>query len=101
MDYQVVWSPRGIESLREQIQYIASHNPIAARHMGEVILGKALLLGQFPHMGKVFAKLGREDVREISVRPYRPFHHVQDPHRRVTILTIWHGARQDPDDLVL
>ena len=100
MDYKVIWSPRGIASLREQIQYITRHNPIAARRMGEVILSKALLLGQFPHMGKVFEKLGREDVREILVRPYRLFHHVQDAHRSVTIITVWHGARQEPDDLV-
>lgn len=100
MDYKVIWSPRGIASLGEQIQYIARHNPIAARCMGEAILSKAVLLGQFPHMGKIFAGTGREDVREISIRPYRLFHHVQDADRSVTILTVWHGARQEPNDLL-
>jgi len=100
MDYKVIWSPRGIASLKEQIQYIARHNPAAARRMGELILNKALLLGQFPRMGKVFAKLGRDDVRELSVHPYRLFHHVQDARHTVTIITVWHGARQDPGDLM-
>jgi len=69
--------------------------------MGELLLSKALLLGQFPRMGKVFTKLAREDVRELSVRPYRLFYHVQDSQRTVTIISVWHGARREPDDLTL
>ncbi|PYJ55097.1 MAG: hypothetical protein DME24_25410 [Verrucomicrobia bacterium] len=78
------------------VAYIARNNRSAARKIGESILKKLLVLGQFPRMGKVFPKLAREDVREIPVRPYRIIYHVQDNKRCVTILTVWHGARIEP-----
>ena len=78
------------------VAYIARNNRSAARKIGESILKKLLVLGQFPRIGKVFPKLSREDVREIPVRPYRIIYHVQDNKRCVTILTVWHGARIEP-----
>ena len=81
----------------EVVAYIARNNPSAARKIGESILKKVLVLGQFPRIGKVFPKLAREDVREIPVGPYRIIYHVQDNKRCVTILTVWHGARKEPE----
>jgi plasmid stabilization system protein ParE len=54
-------------------------------------------LGSFPQLGKVFRKLNREDVREISVSPHRIIYHVKDLERSVRILKVWHGARQEPE----
>ena len=97
MDFKVIWSPRGVVTLGELVEYIAQDNPTAARKMGEAVFQKSLLLGQHPRLGKVFAKLNRVDVREILVRPYRIIYHIQDSNRTITILTVWHGARQEPE----
>jgi plasmid stabilization system protein ParE len=97
MDFKIIWSSRGIDTLGELVEYIARDNSIAARKMGEAVFQKASLLGQHPRLGKVFAELNHDDVREILVRPYRIVYRVQDSNRTVTILTVWHGARQEPE----
>jgi predicted PurR-regulated permease PerM len=83
-----------VENIRKKIERL--DNPAAARKMGEAILNKAGLLASFPQLGKVFCKLNRKDVREISAVPYRIIYHVKDSGRSVSILTVWHGARQEP-----
>jgi plasmid stabilization system protein ParE len=97
MDYKVIWDDEALEELAQAVRYIARHNPDAARKTGETILKKAGLLGAFPKLGKVFRKLNREDVLEISVPPYRIIYHVKDFERSVRILKVWHGARQEPE----
>jgi toxin ParE1/3/4 len=99
MDYQVIWPDDAIGDLRKAVEYIAQYNPTAAKRTGETILIKVQLLVRFPRIGKVFARLGRDDVREVSVPPYRVIYFVQDPARTVTILTVWHGARREPNAL--
>ncbi|MGA2030147.1 MAG: type II toxin-antitoxin system RelE/ParE family toxin [Verrucomicrobiota bacterium] len=97
MDYKVIWDDEAIEELGQIVRYIARNNPIAARKTGDAIFDKAGTLGSFPQLGKVFRKLNREDVREISVSPYRIIYHVKDFERSVRILKVWHGARQEPE----
>jgi plasmid stabilization system protein ParE len=97
MDYKVIWDDEAIEELGQIVRYIARNNPIAARKTGDAIFDKAGTLGSFPQLGKVFRKLNREDVREISVSPHRIIYHVKDFERSVRILKVWHGARQEPE----
>ena len=97
MDYKVIWDDEAIEELSRIVQYIAADNPSAARKMGLAILDNVKRLGSFPEIGRVFSRLNRSDVREISVRPYRIIYHCQNAARCVRILKIWHGARQDPE----
>ena len=51
----------------------------------------------FPRFGRVFGLLSRDDVRETPMPPYRIVYHVSDVSQTVTILAVWHGARQEPD----
>ena len=99
MDYKVIWSDEAIEDLGKAVQDIARQNPIAAKRTGEKILKKVGVLAQFPRFGRRYAKLGRDDVREFPVPPYRVIYFVRDATRIVIILTVWHGARQEPDTL--
>jgi toxin ParE1/3/4 len=99
MDYQVIWPDDAIGDLRKAVEYIAQYNPIAAERTGITILKKAQLLARFPRLGKVFARLRRDDVREVPVPPYRVIYFVQDTTHTVTILTVWHGAQSEPDPL--
>jgi plasmid stabilization system protein ParE len=97
MDYKVIWDEEAIEELRQIVRHISHYNPIAARKTGETMLKKAGSLGTHPHLGKIYSKLNRDDVREIPVPPYRIFYHIKDAGRTVQILKIWHGARQEPE----
>jgi dihydrofolate reductase len=96
MDYQIIWDERAIAELARAVRFIAKHDPVAAKKTGDAILRKAGLLGLFPRIGKVFADLGQEDVREFPVPPYRIFYHIKDAARCVRILKLWHGARAEP-----
>jgi toxin ParE1/3/4 len=97
MDYKIIWDEEAICELEQAVRYIAADNPVATEKAGKIIFQKAEMLGLFPKMGKVFSKLNREDVREISVPPYRIIYHVKEAERTVRILKVWHGARQEPE----
>src|ERR1041385_2245465 len=100
MDYKIIWSPRSLENLEKVVATIAEQNPAAAAKFGEKILHRVSQLKSFPRIGLRFAKLNRDDVRELSVSPYRVFYHIKDEQRIVTIITLWHGAREEPDIFV-
>ena len=97
MDYQVIWMDEAIADLKSIVLRMAQDNPYAARRWGEKIRQKPLLLSEQPRLGHRFEKLGRDDVREVNVPPYRIIYFVQDATRTIWILTVWHGARQEPD----
>ena len=96
MDLKIIWTPRGLATLRSSLEYVAERNPGAAARLGASILRAVDRLKTFPQFGHVFHDLGREDVRELLVRPYRIFYRVSESQRAVFILTIWHGARREP-----
>ena len=97
MDYKVIWMDEAIADLKSIVLRIARDNPDAALQWGEKIREKPLTLAAHPGFGRVFVKLGRDDVRELNVPPYRIIYHVQEATRIVWILTVWHGARLEPD----
>ncbi len=97
MDFKVIWTPRGLETLRSALEYVAERNPDAAARLGSSILKSVGRIEQFPQLGHIFYKLGRDDVREFPVRPYRVFYRVVEQQRVVYVLTVWHGARQEPE----
>jgi len=96
MDFKIIWPDAAIDDLRQLVTTIAQDNPTAARAFGHEILAKLELLARFPRMGRVYAKLGRDDVRELPVSPYRVIYRLDDAARTVTVLVIWHGAMQGP-----
>jgi toxin ParE1/3/4 len=97
MDYKIFWTPEATACLNDIVHYIAQDNPSAAIRMGEKILDRVLLLSEFPDMGKIFRQKNREDIREVSVKPYRIIYQVVHRDRAVKILSVWHGARQEPE----
>ena len=97
MDYQVIWMDEAIDDLKSIVLCIAEDHPEVAQRWGEKLRHKPLALSEHPRLGRRFKKMGREDVRELNVPPYRIIYHVQDAARKVWILTVWHGARQEPD----
>ncbi|HZV33290.1 MAG TPA: type II toxin-antitoxin system RelE/ParE family toxin [Verrucomicrobiae bacterium] len=97
MDYKVVWSDRSLSNLKEIVQFIAEDNPFAAERLGNTIIKRASLLAQFPKLGSVFAGLRRDDVREIAAPPYRIIYQILESQKIISIVTVWHGARKEPE----
>ena len=100
MDYKIVWSDRSLIHLEGIVYFIGEDNPSAARKMGENIFHKVSLLAQFPRLGKVYGELNRDDVREIPAPPFRIFYQIMDADKAISILAVWHGARQEPEALL-
>ena len=97
MDYKIIWSDRSLINLKEIVEFVASDNVFAAEKLGQSLLQKVVPLAQFPQMGRVFSKLRRPDVREISAPPYRIIYQIVETQKVIIILTVWHGARLDPE----
>jgi toxin ParE1/3/4 len=97
MDYRIIWSPEALNQLEQLVRFIAHDNPMAATKVGNVIIEKVLLLSNFPYLGKIFREVGLENLREIPVPPYRIFYEINEPEKRIEILAIHHGARQEPE----
>jgi plasmid stabilization system protein ParE len=77
--------------------FIATHSPTAAERVRNSILDHVELLTSFPIIGPVYPRDRRGRTREIVCGKYRIFYRVDETNRRVEILTVWHGARREPD----
>jgi toxin ParE1/3/4 len=97
MDFKILWTTEATACLNEIVHFIAQDNPIAATKMGEEILDLTLVLSDFPELGKVFRKKNRPDIREIPARGYRIIYQIVGQQKIIKILSVWHGARQDPE----
>jgi addiction module RelE/StbE family toxin len=83
-------SRRHLDAIAE---YIAEHNPGAARRVGERIREVAALIGKFPLIGHGGVLAG---TREMGVPglPYVIVYRVDE--NAVTILGVYHGAQLRP-----
>jgi len=96
MDYQIIWSDAAISDLHDICFHIARDNPQAAERVGRGILNHARILASFPFIGPAYPRGTQGPLREIVFRPYRIFYDVSEQTRRVEILHVWHGAREEP-----
>ena len=96
MDFQVIWSEQALADLHAICAYIAQHNPNAAPRVGKGILDHVRILSSFPFIGPAYPRGARGPLREIVFRPYRIFYDVSEASKRVEILHVWHGARDEP-----
>lgn len=68
---KVAWSPLADEQVDDAIAYISGDSPTAALQWLERLLDRTKSLTTFPDSGRVVPELGRQDIREIIVSPYR------------------------------
>ena len=97
MDFKVIWSDEAIADLHEICSYIAQNDAEAALRMGNGILDYVRILARFPFIGPAYPRGARGPLREIVFRSYRIFYDVSEDLRRVDILHVWHGAREEPN----
>lgn len=98
MDFQIAWTELAITDLREVVDYIAADNAEAASMLGMDIIAAVEVLKTFPFIGPPYPRRTRSEVREILCRKrYRIFYRVIEDQKRLEILRIWHGARDEPE----
>lgn len=86
---EIVWSPRALARLQEIRTFVARDKPEAAARLATRIVSLVEAVKEHPFLGRAGSEPG---VRELVVggTPYLIFYRVR---KRVTILTIWHGAQ--------
>ncbi len=101
MAYRIIWSAAAIADLRDLVRYIARDNGDAARKFGDLIVSKVESIGAFPRIAKMVPEYRVDSLREIIVSPYRIVFEIDDEAGTLTVLRIWHGARESlemPED---
>lgn len=94
MTFKVEWSEPAICDLERIGRYLRRRNPTAANKIGELLLKKAELLGQYPDMGPEWEEDSR--WRFLVVRPYKMFYRILSDKKVVEISHLRHGSRSAP-----
>jgi addiction module RelE/StbE family toxin len=97
MGFKVIWTDEAVDDLRQLVAYISKDNPDAAVKLGEKLVQKSMLLVAHPRFGKIFRELGRDNIREMAVPPYRLIYEIDDDGLKIFIRMVHHGARQGPE----
>jgi plasmid stabilization system protein ParE len=100
MDFRIVWTAPALEDLEALVRYIAQDDATAAARIGDKIVDHVSVLASFPEIGPVYRRRISGDVRQITCRPFRIFYRIERAKELVEILHVWHGARQEPSDVV-
>lgn len=100
MDFRIVWTAPALEDLEALVRYIAQDDATAAVRVGDEIVDHVSVLASFPEIGPVYRRRTTGDVRQITCRPFRIFYRIERAKQLVEILHVWHGARQEPSDVV-
>lgn len=95
---RVVWSALAEERTAEAFAYIAVDRPLAAARWLGRVLASVEALAEFPNRGRAIPELGRPDIREVIVQPYRIMYRREA--KRIIILTVRHGRRAFDEDEV-
>jgi toxin ParE1/3/4 len=87
---EIVWSPRALAGLKEIRTYVARDKPEAAARLAMRIVSLVAALREHPYLGRTGGEPGAREL-VVGGTPYLIFYRVRA--KRVTILTIWHGAQ--------
>jgi plasmid stabilization system protein ParE len=74
------------------IDHIAVEHPVAALAWLERLLEQVASLATFPEAGRAVPEVGRDDLRELLVDPYRVI--CRRAHDRVEIVTLRHQRQE-------
>ncbi len=95
---EVRWTPEAVADLRAIREFIERDSPRYGRLVAERLYDSITRLSAFPHSGRVVPELGREEMREVIVGPYRIVYKVFETH--VSIVTVFRSSRLISADLV-
>ena len=97
MPFQLKWTTRANGPLDSIHAYISADRPASADEEILKIMERAEQLRPFPMLGQVYRRTSEREVREIVVGNYRVCYVIKSALNRIDILSVWHGARGEPD----
>jgi addiction module RelE/StbE family toxin len=94
----VIWTPRAHADLKAIHDHIAKDAPQNAKKITREMVQKAHLLMEVPQIGRKLPEVNDDDLREISLHPWRIIYHLRQG--KIFVVTVVHKRRQlDADDL--
>ena len=96
MDFAVVWTEPALTDAEGIWRYIARDDPDAADRVRDGLFAQIELLGRHPYLGAAYDRDRSGRTRETGYHVYRIFYEVFDDEKRVEILHIRHGRRDEP-----
>ena len=100
MAYEITWAPKAQDQLDYIIRSVEDDSSMTVADRLEAdIMTTIDLLRHTPLLGGVYEQSRFTKAREIFCHRYRIFYRVLKPHRRIEIIALWHGSRQEPDFL--
>ena len=97
MEYEIIWSRRARRDMKAIHVYIAADNAAAADRVCEAIYNRVDLLRSAPRLAQRYECDALFEVRQTVSGKYRIFFAINDAQLRIEVLTVWHGARQEPN----
>ena len=91
MAHRLVWLPDAIDDLDAIAAYIAIESEQYAKQFVERVSLRADSLIEWPLSGHINPEANREDIRELSVYPYRLIYRLTSD--AVIVLAVLHGSR--------
>jgi addiction module RelE/StbE family toxin len=93
---RIQWTPEARAQLRAIHEHIAQESPKIAQQVIERVLSRCGRLADLPRSGRKVPDYNRDDLRELSVRPYRLIYRVME--EQVDIISVMHVRRLLPRD---
>lgn len=92
MDFKVIFRASFLHDLQQIVEFVAVHDPAAARKLGNTIVTKAEQLSFFPERHPKLRR--RRGIRRFIVQKYfKIFYSIDQDGRTVDILRCWDGRR--------
>ena len=92
---EVIWTRPALRTLESIADFIARDNPVAAYEVTETIRRRALLLADFPYIGRVGGIAGTRELVVSGLLYILPYRIVWNT---VQILDVFHTSRRFPPD---
>lgn len=99
---QVRWTEPALDDLQAIVEFISRDSATYAARLAQKIVEAPRRLGTLPRSGAKVPEFDRDDLRELSVRPYRILYSIRGD--ECLIVAVIHGSRDlshlvDPENL--
>ncbi len=99
---QVRWTESALDDLRAIVDFVSRDSSAYAARLAQKIVEAPRRLVMLPHSGARVPEFNRDDIRELTVRPYRIVYASRG--EECHVVAVIHGSRDlaslvDPDNL--
>ena len=88
---KVIWSKESLERLLDIKDFIASDNILIAEEFVDLLISKAVSVGENPRIGRIVPEFADSQIREIIIKGYRLVYRIDTD--RIEIVTVFEGHR--------